>query len=292
MKPGWETFTRPPRRPRWKQAEDQEPPPLPSTVTFRPGELPTHVQTDRPAIARIKELRHLPNNIPEIQPVQRCHKLAPTRKARVWVRELEALGHEVFVYDSFGNPLPVVEVPLGENAPPGTWNKARVSWRQICQTVRYYGLDPEEFPEWVEPDRDLRCMANALNGGKYCMMHGGNSERNQTALRERLYELAEPAVETLGLALEYPGAVQRSQIQVAEKLLDRLGVKASPGEQEGSPFGGWDLSQLTTEELQEFNAFYEKIREKIRRVDEDGLVIDAEVIGEGGDGDKEAGGGG
>ena len=70
-----------------------------------------------------------------------------------------------------------------------------------------------------------RCKNPPIAGGHVCRFHGGASPQAQRSARQRLMELAEPAVEALRVALESDDI--RAIIRAAQIVLDRTGYGPS-----------------------------------------------------------------
>ena len=95
-----------------------------------------------------------------------------------------------------------------------------------------------------------RCGRSAIKGGTVCRYHGGLAPQVQRSARQRLQELAEPAIEALRVALDSGDA--RAVIRAAIAVLDRTGygptkavvVEQAPRENKSA----W-MKWVTTEEL-------------------------------------------
>ena len=70
-------------------------------------------------------------------------------------------------------------------------------------------------------DRSRRCKNAAILGGRVCRVHGGSAPQVKRSARQRLMELAEPAVEALRMALESEDI--RAIVRAAIAVLDRTG---------------------------------------------------------------------
>ncbi len=70
-------------------------------------------------------------------------------------------------------------------------------------------------------DGTRRCKKTPMLGQRVCRSHGGASPQARRSARQRLMELAEPAVEALRVALESDDI--RAIIRAAVVVLDRTG---------------------------------------------------------------------
>ena len=74
-------------------------------------------------------------------------------------------------------------------------------------------------------DGSRRCRKARMHGQRICGSHGGRSPQAKRSARERLNELAEPAIEALRVALESNDI--RAIIRAAQIVLDRTGYGPS-----------------------------------------------------------------
>ncbi|TFC84491.1 hypothetical protein [Cryobacterium sp. TMT3-29-2] len=72
-----------------------------------------------------------------------------------------------------------------------------------------------------------QCKKAAIRGGTVCKTHGGSSGHVANKARQRLLELAEPAVVQLNRILDAPGTSDSDRLRAIQMVLDRTG--SGPG---------------------------------------------------------------
>lgn len=112
------------------------------------------------------------------------------------------------------------------------------------------------------------CMSPAVTGTRVCRMHGGKTQKAQTAARMTLAELVQPGITTLAKILTSTESSDRDKLRAVENILDRTGfsrrVEISPD----------DADRMLVEKLMAM----QEATTSADRAEITGSIVDAEVV--------------